>query len=238
MNPIYFKEDYSLDIIHEDDLIVVINKPPNILTHLTKISEDTISVLDILNRQLGRKMLPIHRLDRATTGLLVFAKDSITAETINQAFRLKKVKKTYHAIMRGYLEKTGFIDEPLFSETKNVHQEAVSEWKCLEENELPWEVSRYPTSRYSFVALFPQTGRHHQLRKHAAKLRHPIIGDRRHGDVKHNNFWRDKFGTNRLWLHASKIEIPFGEQLLQFRADLPEDFKEILEALGMEGAVD
>ncbi len=227
-----------LEIIHEDDQIAVINKPANILTHLTKISEDTISVLDILNRQLERKMLPIHRLDRATTGLLVFAKDAIAAEKINEAFRSKKVKKTYHAIMRGYMEKTGFIDEPLFSETKNVNQEAVSEWKCLEQNELPWEISRYPTSRYSFVALFPQTGRHHQLRKHAAKLRHPIIGDRRHGDVKHNNFWRDKFGTNRLWLHASKIEIPYEDRLLKFEAELPNDYRMILEALGMKGAVD
>ncbi len=238
MDSIYFKEDYLLDIIHEDDQMVVINKPPNILTHLTKISEDTISVLDILNRQFDRKMYPIHRLDRATTGLLIFAKDSATAEKINEQFRMKKVKKTYHAIVRGYMEKTGFIDEPLFSETKNVHQEAVSEWESLEESEMPWEVSRYLTSRYSLVALFPQTGRHHQLRKHLAKLRHPIIGDRRHGDVKHNNFWRDKFGTNRLWLHASKIEIPFGEKRLQFEAEMPLDFRQMIDALGWGKTVD
>lgn len=237
MDSIYFEKDFLLEIVHEDDHIVVINKPPNILTHLTKISEDTISVLDILNRQLTRKMFPIHRLDRATTGILIFAKDAITAEKINEPFRLKKVKKTYHAIVRGYMEKTGFIDEPLFSETKGVYQEAVSEWQSLEASEMLWEVSRYPTSRYSLIALFPQTGRHHQLRKHMAKLRHPIIGDRRHGDVKHNNFWRDKFGTNRLWLHASKIEIPFDGDTLKFEAGLPEDFQQIITALGLNKTI-
>ncbi len=225
---------YQFDIIHEDGGVVVINKPPAILTHHTKISEDDYCVQDLLTEQLKIPVLPIHRLDRATTGILIFAKDSETAERINQVFREKKVEKTYWAIVRGYLEPTGMIDKPLFSETKNIYQEALSHWKVLGQCEMPWEVSRYPTARYSILELKPETGRHHQLRKHMAKLRHPIIGDRRHGDVKHNNFWRDKFQMNRMWLHAGKIEIPLGESTMKFEAQIPKDFLDMLATLGLE----
>ena len=213
---------------------MVVDKPAGILVHKTKISEDTIFLVPILEAQLGMKMYPIHRLDRATTGVLLFAKNSETAASLNSLFRNKTVQKTYLAIARGYIPEHGIIDAPLFSETKNIEQEALTHYSFLAKTEMPWTISRYPTSRYSLIQLSPKTGRHHQLRKHLAKIRHPIIGDRRHGDVKHNNFWRNKFNVNRLWLHASKLQFELEGRKYLFEAPLPDDFKEMLEILNLK----
>ena len=226
----------TLTIIYEDEDLVAIDKPGGLLTHRTKISEDTVFALQMLRKQLGYQVHPIHRLDRATTGVLLFAKNSGAASLLGRSLQEHAFEKTYLAIIRGYVADEGIMDRALFSETKQRDQSAETYYKCLLQTEMPWPVSRYPTARYSLVMVQPKTGRHHQIRKHFAQLRHPVIGDRRHGDVKHNNYWRDNVGHNRLWLHAWKLRFPWQGKSLELCAELDEDWQVLLkQCFGEDG---
>lgn len=217
----------ALPIVFESEDIVVIDKPPGLLTHRTKISEDTIFALQILRKQLGYRIHPIHRLDRATSGLLLFAKNSTTASTLGKMIQQKELEKIYLTVVRGYVDK-GIMERALFSEKKNKMQDAETHYECLDQCEQPWEISRYPTSRYSLVKVQPITGRHQQIRKHFAQIRHPIIGDRRHGDVKHNNYWRDNLGRERLWLHAWKLNFDWEGGRLELEAKPNDEWLDVL----------
>ncbi|NNE30637.1 MAG: pseudouridylate synthase [Saprospiraceae bacterium] len=218
-----------LQILFENEELVAINKPNGLLTHRTKISEDKIFALQLVRDQIGQRVYPVHRLDRATSGVLLFAKNSEMASTLGKLIQEQKVDKTYLAIIRGFVEETGVMDLPLFSEKKNKMQPAETRWRRLAQVEMPWEISRYPTSRYSLVEVTPVTGRHQQIRKHFAQIRHPIIGDRRHGDVKHNNYWRDHFNLNHLWLHALKMKFDFSERSIELYSPLPKSWDDYLE---------
>jgi len=224
-----------LSIIYEDEDLVAIDKPGGLLTHRTKISEDTIFALQLLRKQLGYQVHPIHRLDRATTGVLLFAKSSAAASQLGKSLQEHAFEKTYLAVIRGYVEQEGVMNRELFSEKKQKLQAAETAYKSLTQTEMPWSVSRYPTARYSLVKVQPKTGRHHQIRKHFAQLRHPVIGDRRHGDVKHNNYWRDYVGHNRLWLHAWKLRFPWQGKSLELCAAPDKDWQALVnQCFGLE----
>lgn len=218
----------TLPILYEDEYLVAIDKPGGLLTHRTKISEDTIFALQLLRKQLGYQVHPIHRLDRATTGVLLFAKNSAAASHLGKMIQEHKIQKTYLAIVRGYIDDMGALDRELFSEKKHAMQTAYTAWRRIAQCEQAWAISRYPTARYSLVEFQPSTGRHHQIRKHCAQWRHPIIGDRRHGDVKHNNYWRDELGYNRLWLHAWKLAFIWQNEKLEIQAEPDEEWQQLL----------
>ena len=215
------------NILYEDDHYVAINKPCRILVHRSAISEDKVFVLQLLRDQLGQKIYPIHRLDRATSGVLMFGKTSEAASLLGKQMQEQLVKKTYLAIIRGYVEAQGTIDYPLAPEPDKPKQEAITHYKRLQQSEMPFSVGRYPTSRYSLVEVTLETGRRHQIRRHFSHLRHPIINDRRHGDVKHNKYFEKTIGTERLLLHAHKMKFyhPMREEIVEVVAPLDGDFE-------------
>lgn len=222
-------------ILFSDAYFLSIQKPPGILVHLTRLSEDRVSVAQALAEQLGQRIFPIHRLDRATSGVLIFGKTAAAAGALAEHFREKTVGKKYLAVVRGFVDESGAIDYALSDpETGKDKQPAVSHYKRLGQVELPFSVDpRHPTTRYALVEAEPETGRRHQLRKHFAHILHPIIGDRRHGDVKHNNFLRTAFGLERLLLHAQQLAFrhPFTGENVLIEAPLDEIFMEMLDAL-------
>jgi len=160
---------------------------------------------------------------------LLFAKHHGAASVLGKLIQEHKIEKTYLAVIRGYVEDSGVMNRNLFSEKKQTWQTAETFYERLEQTEQDWMVSRYPSSRYSLVQVRPSTGRHHQIRKHFAQLRHPIIGDRRHGDVKHNNYWRDHVGFNSLWLHAWKLKFTWQQREVEICAQLNMDWKKLLQ---------
>lgn len=225
-------EETTFDILYEDDDFVAINKPTEILVHRTKISEDTVFVLQLLRNQLNQRIYPVHRLDRATSGVLIFGKDKEAAGFLGEQFRTQKVEKKYLAVIRGHVEEKGNIDYALTSEKSNVKQEAISSYIRLDQTEMNFEVNRYPTSRYSLVEITPLTGRTHQIRKHFAHIRHPIIGDKRHGDNKHNNYFTKVLKMNRMLLHAFSFSFQLPTQIdMKIEAPLNDAFKEALSIL-------
>lgn len=197
-----------IDILFRNDHLVVVHKPANMLVHRSPISSDTSFLLQILRQQLGRLVFPAHRLDRPTSGLMVFALNQGVVSRLGLAFQEGTVVKGYLAVVRGWLSEGGVIDYPLRKEGKGEEQEAISLYQPLARVEFPWHVAGFPTARYTLLRITPKSGRWHQIRRHLAHIRHPIVGDTGHGDGKHNRLFREHLGIRRLMLHASFLSFP------------------------------
>ena len=196
-----------LEIIYEDDDLIAINKPHGLLVHKSWIAGDAKEfAVQMLRDQIGQKVNLCHRLDRKTSGVLLFAKNKPTNAKIQNLFAERKTSKVYKAIVRGFIDDTGTIDYAIAEDDKPL-QEAITEYRCLERYELPIPEGRFQTSRYSLVEVKPLTGRFHQIRKHMGHLRHPIIGDRPHGCNKQNRLWKAHFEMTNMMLHAHSLSF-------------------------------
>jgi len=218
------------DILYEDEILIAINKPPGILVHRTAISQDKRFVLQELRNQIGQRVFPVHRLDRGTSGVLLFAKNKEAASALGAQLRTKSIKKEYLAIVRGHPPDDGTIDYPLSKEAHKEARRAITRFKMLQKAVVEKAVGRYETARYSLLKLEPETGNRHQIRRHLAHLRHPIIGDKKHGDNKHNKFFKEYFGIGRLLLHASVLVFlhPISEKEVKIGAPLNVEFEKAL----------
>lgn len=197
-----------VEILHHDDDLVVAAKPSGLCVHPNR-GTDRYALLHRVRDRIGQRVWPVHRLDRSTSGPVVFALSREGAGRLGQAFADGRVDKTYRAIVRGWPAASGCIRAALVPEDREgPAQPAVTDFSRVATWELPFAVTRYPTSRYALVQLHPRTGRTHQLRRHLAHVRHPIVGDVRHGEGRHNRFFRDHFGVHRLLLWCAEITIP------------------------------
>ncbi|WP_235299046.1 pseudouridine synthase [Portibacter marinus] len=220
-----------LEVIYEDEHMLAINKPHGLLVHKTKIAKDAKQfALQLLRDQVGYKVFPAHRLDRKTSGVLVFSKNKMMDSMIQQQFMNHKVEKTYLAIVRGWLDDTGEIDHPIGEALKK--KEAITKYQLKERFEIDVPLGKHETSRYSLLEIRPLTGRFHQIRKHMAHIFHPIIGDRPHGCSKQNRMWKNLFAMEKMMLHASELKINLPESAtIEIKAPLSNDFNRVLEIL-------
>ena len=225
-----------LEILYEDHHLVAINKPHGLLVHRTRLADDaTEFALQMLRNQLDMHVYPIHRLDRKTSGILLFALNEEIHRTMQQAFATRKVKKKYLAIVRGHTPDQESIDYPLKKENGNL-QEAITDFITLDRIELNLPFGIHPTSRYSLLEIRPQTGRKHQIRRHLAHLRHPIIADRPHGCNKQNKLFKEKFGLMTMMLHALELEFihPVLNKPIIITASLQPEFVRMIRTLGFD----
>lgn len=231
------------EVLFEDEWLVIINKPPAILVHRTRLSEDKVFVLQLLRDQLGgTHLFPAHRLDRATSGVLVFGKTAEAASWLGERLMGFEWEKKYLAVVRGFMkEESGTIDYPLTDPETGKHepQPAITHYRVLQQCEQPWPIGlRYPSARFSLLEVMPETGRRQQIRKHLAHLRHPIINDTRHGDVKFNKWFSFNNLPGRIMLHASRLTLPHPERLepLTIEAPVDKDFQFIMDQIFVPGA--
>ncbi|MBU0550895.1 tRNA pseudouridine(65) synthase TruC [Myxococcota bacterium] len=218
-----------MQILYADDRLVAVDKPAGLLVHRTALdSRATDFAVQRLRRALGRRVHPVHRLDRPTSGVLLFALDREMTATLSARFEARAVEKGYWAVARGALAEAGSLSYPLEG------QDAETSWQTLARAEVDLPVGRYPTARYSLVDLRPLTGRRHQLRRHLAHLRHPIIGDTTHGDGRQNRAFAAHFGLPRLMLHAHTLafEHPLTGAWLRLHAPPPPEWAPLFAALG------
>lgn len=196
-------------VYYQDDNIIVIHKPPGFFVHRSKFDNTSEAiVLQALRDQIGQKLFPVHRLDRKTSGLLIFALNKETQISLGQMFQNQVVQKYYLAIVRGHTNMSFTVDYAV-PNASGKFKEALTHFKMLSSSELPFASSnKHSTSRYSLLEAKPETGRHHQIRRHLAHERHPIIGDRPYGCSKQNKFFLERWNVNRMFLHAWKVEIP------------------------------
>lgn len=197
-----------------------------------------------LRDQLGRYVYPVYRLDRPTSGILLFAFDSNTTQTLAHQWQTKRVQKCYTALVRGHVRGDGMIDYPLMYQYDDYadankqqvpkRQLAVSEFSLQASYTAPWPSGRYMQSRYSLVALQLRQGRKHQLRRHLAHFRHPIIGDTTHGDGKQNHAIRQHADFHALALSCTTLGFlhPYTNAFIQLHAPLHEAFSALVAKLG------
>ncbi|GAB4031845.1 pseudouridine synthase [Spirosoma jeollabukense] len=227
----------DLPIVYQSPDLVAINKPHGLLVHRSPIASDASEfAVQLLRDQLGQRVYPVHRLDRKTGGVLLFALNEAMNSVMQQQFADGNVAKTYLAIVRGYTEDEQVIDYPLRRDDERgagLLQEAHTHVKTLRRTEVPLPFGKHATSRYSLVELTPTTGRMHQLRKHMAHILHPIIGDRPHGCNKQNKLFKDHFDMNTMLLHAQRIDFvhPISSEKITIIAPLQTDFNRMLTGL-------
>lgn len=203
------------------------------MVHRSKLSGNVNEfALQHLRDQIGQHVFPIHRLDRKTSGVLLFSKKSELIKPLQEQFKTQKVSKIYWAIVRGYTANEGQIDYALTNE-KGKTQSAITNYQTLDRTEIPLAFGCFPTSRYSLVEARPKTGRIHQLRKHFAHIDHPIIGDRPHGCNKQNKLFLETWKMQDMLLHAKSlmIEHPITKRQISIQADISDVFREMLASL-------
>lgn len=207
-----------LEILYQDEWLVAVNKPSGWLVHRSWLDRDEkVFVMQTVRNQIGQHVFTVHRLDKPTSGVLLMGLSGDVARQLSQQFEAHRIQKYYHAIVRGWLQDEATLDYPLreeldkmgdkYSRIDKEPQSAVTHYRGITTCEMPVATGRYDTTRYSLVEMMPSTGRKHQLRRHMSHLRHPILGDSKHGDLRQNRTAAHYFGCNRLMLHASRLEL-------------------------------
>lgn len=224
----------QIEIIYQDDNVVIINKPAGILVIPDQHTPEEKTIVGMLKKQLKQKIWVIHRIDRDTTGVLIFAKNAQTHRFLSMQFEASKVKKQYIALLSGVLEEEeGTINKPILISGRDVSidpsgKESVTNYKILERFQ-----------GYTLVEASPLTGRRHQIRIHFWSLGHPLAVDADYGSSEplllssFKRKYKEKEGAkerpliNRLTLHAARLSIalPGGNEETAFTAPLPKDFE-------------
>lgn len=220
----------QLRILYQDPHYVAIDKPPGLLVHRSPISRDRVFAVQTLRDQIGQRVYPVHRLDRATSGVLIFGLSAQAASQLAAQFQSHQVDKAYLAVARGWVDETGLIDHPVAdAEGSGLAQAAITRYRRLASIELPHSVDRYPSARYSLVRIVPETGRRQQIRKHFKHISHHLIGDTTHGNGRHNRFFRERYGIHRLLLMSWQLGFrhPYSTQRVLVGAEPDADWRKI-----------
>lgn len=222
-----------LEILFRDEHLIAINKPHDLLVHRSPIAADVEEfALQILRDQIGHWVTPVHRIDRKTGGILLFALTKEAEIAMHKQFMEGLVLKKYLAIVRGHTPDSQSVDYALRKEN-GVLQDAHTDYITLQRTELDIALGNHPTSRYSLVEAMPTTGRMHQLRKHFAHVLHPIIGDRPHGCNKQNRMFKERFEMTTMLLHASyqSFTHPITGAQVIIEAPLQPEFLRVMEIM-------
>jgi tRNA pseudouridine65 synthase len=224
----------TLPILYQDDHMIAIDKPANLFVHKTDIGNDADSAMQLLRDQISCWVYPVHRLDRATSGVLLFAFNADVARVLSDLFLSHAVKKTYFALVRGHVvwskalnrQPSGQIDIPLrrldrdSRPIEGEYRECSTGYELVAQYEEAMAVGKYPSARYSLLKLTPSTGRRHQLRRHMARVGHHIIGDSFYGDPNHNRYFKERFGYKQLLLRSTSLELEWESRRILVEAPL------------------
>jgi tRNA pseudouridine65 synthase len=212
----FCRDPAMLTILYQDDHLIAIDKPPGLLVHRSDIDRhENRFAVQLLRDQVGRRVQPVHRLDKGTSGVLLFAFDAEITRRLGAMFERNEVGKSYLAVVRGWPPESGTVDHPLTragddygrSPGNTAAQPARTDFRREATIELPVAVDRYPVARYALVRLEPHSGRRHQLRRHMKHIAHPIIGDATHGKGRHNRWFQQQFGCHRLLLACTELRF-------------------------------
>jgi tRNA pseudouridine65 synthase len=222
-----------LDILFRDEHLIAINKPHDLLVHRSPIAADVdVFALQLLRDQVGQWVNPVHRIDRKTSGVLLFAFNKEAEVAMHQQFMNNALNKKYLAIVRGHTPDAEDIDYPLRREN-GAMQDAFTSYVTLHRAELDIPLGAHPTSRYSLIRATPTTGRMHQIRKHMSHVFHPIIGDRTHGCNKQNRLFKNTWEMTTMLLHAEELAFKHpasGEQII-ISAPVQPEFQRVLDLM-------
>ena len=221
----------TLPVLYRDEALVVVDKPSGMIVH-RGWAQDEVTALSVLRGMLGHWVYPVHRLDRGTSGALIFALTPEIASTLGQAFMEDRVSKRYLALMRGQAPEQAIVDHAIAKEPGKPKQPAQTRVARLFSHPLTNELTGI-SRNYSWVEAWPLTGRAHQVRRHLKHLDHPIIGDVRYGKSEHNRLFQRRFGLERMALHAERVSFahPLQGGTIEVVAPVPQELASVLAAL-------
>lgn len=229
-----------LTLLYLDEHLLVVDKPAGLLAHASRIAADVdVDLLEQLRTQVGGEVNLVHRLDRATSGLVLAARTREAASALGKQFMARSVEKSYLAVCRGWPDERGEIDYPLSDVRPNSPRKpALTRYRRLATVEVPIALGKYPQQRYALMAVDPETGRYRQIRKHFHHISHHLIGDTSHGRSEHNRLFQSHWQVGRLLLHARRLAFthPASGERLQFTAPLDAEFHRIVDAFGWNTA--
>mgnify|MGYP001150018006 FL=1 len=226
-----------IEILYQDDALLAVNKPANLAVHRsTFVGPADAFLIDLLREQVGDNVYLAHRLDRATSGVLLVARSKEVAAALGEQFMQREVHKQYLVVVRGWPEPAeGVIDYPLpGSRETGPRREARTHYRRLATIEVPIALGRYPQQRYALLLAEPESGRFRQIRKHLAHIHHPVIGDCQHGRSDHNRLYKQHFGCHRMLLHAWRIRFthPLSGAAMKIEAPLDDAYARLLDRFG------
>jgi tRNA pseudouridine65 synthase len=215
----------EIDLLHVDDDVVVANKPSGLLVHRGWDDDDDVALFRVRDA-LGQRVHPIHRLDRGTSGVLVFARTREAAAALAKSFEEHRVDKTYLALVRGVTPEEGTIDYAIPKSEGGPRVGAITRFR---------RVAASRVDRCSLVVAMPETGRLHQIRRHLRHITHPLVGDVKYGSGAINRHYRAAYDLHRLALHARSIAFdhPRTGERVRVAAPLPDDLARALDRLGL-----
>lgn len=229
----------SHEVVYADPDLLVAFKPSHLLVHRTDMAaQDADNLRDrlIADGVLDYRAHPVNRIDRPTSGLVLFSRHPEAHRFLHAQFVEHRIEKRYLAVVRGWLEAPATVEKPLPTGHNSTPKPALTHFRPLAQAEWDVAITRYPTSRFALVECTPETGRYHQIRLHLRHLRHPIIGDTAHGDKPHNRYFAAHFTHRPLYLHAGELQLthPDGTQR-RFHAPLPPSWQEVMTEFGWSG---
>ena len=228
-----------LEIIYEDENYIAINKPSSLMVHKSRLGRDVKEfALQMLRDQIGKRVYPCHRLDRPTSGVLIFALSSQAASKLGVLLEKREVEKSYLAVARGWPKSDeGLISKPLENEKGKEKKEAITEFKLISKAKIDVSLDgRFPEFRYSLFSLKPKTGRTHQLRRHLKSISHPILGDSKYGKSIYNKFIENEFAVSRLLLHCESMSFvhPYLSKVITITAPLGFQMEDLLQKMQLK----
>ncbi len=224
----------QINLLYQDKHFIALDKPAGFHVHPHdqlnfRVPRDKVC-LYLARTMMNQHVYPVHRLDAGTNGVLLFALSPESATGLSQLFIKKEIKKTYHAVTRGFIHSEAQINLPLESDSSGKLVDAQTSYRRLGTVELPFAVGkRFSSSRYSLAEVFPHTGRWHQIRRHFNRISHPLLGDGEHGDTRHNQVFREKLGISGLCLRAQRIEFlhPWTDEIVSIESPACDRWKKI-----------
>lgn len=224
-----------IPVLFEDDSVIAVEKPSGLLVHPTDLTGREVTCVDIVSKNLGVRVLPVHRLDRKVSGVLLFAKNREIARLVGIQFQNREVRKCYLALVRGWTPESFEVDHEVPSIKGNVKRNAKTSFKCVATCEIAAKIDKYETSRFSLVEAVPLTGRYHQIRRHLKHADHPIVGDTVYGRGEYNRYFRRRFDYSGMALTSVGLTIkhPISHTDLVIRSGLSTELKTLLTSLGI-----
>ena len=231
------------EILFQDDELLLLFKPSNWFVHPPENPRfrrglKRRTCVQWLGDAHNIKAYPAHRLDAATEGILIFGKNKKSTADLNLQFKNHEIQKSYMAAVRGWMpEEAGAINIPLESASTSGPVESLTDYRSLAKIELPFAVGKqFNSSRYSLLEISPRTGRWHQIRRHMNRVAHPVIGDREHGDGRHNVFFRDELKIDGLCLWAKELVLrhPVSGEKIKFISPVSEKWQSLAKLFSLE----
>lgn len=226
----------QIKILKRTKTYIIVHKPAGFVVYADTKEDQKVSCQVFLEKQISQKVIPIHRIDKPTCGVLIYALNQQKAAQLGEMFKKKTVEKKYLAFCHGEFPEKARVDFPLKKHKQKITENAVTNIENIQTIEME---AKGEQRKYSLVQATPQTGRYHQIRRHLKMMKCPIVGDPTYGNSWNNDYFKDKFNINRTLLSAISISFvdPENKEKIFVETKPDQDFLNLLNKLNIKANI-